>query len=503
MAKGKNKSKKQVSTQNDSSPQSSIAGGYLYTQQAEQNFINNLTRLPDIDEVLRKVGISRHRLATLLYDDEIYQCVEKRQSGLESTPFRLENGDTIEANIIASELSKWWSEIVLAAQNARWYGYSVIEAVYSEIPLEYTDDQSTTPFMGWQWIGEKPMEWFEPKNDGRLMLLAQFNDQQQDIECDQRFKHFLAQCKATFRNPYGESLLSRLYWLWFFKQNSFKFWAKFVERFGNPLLVGKSTDNEAMRDALLAAHASSVIAVSPNDDITAINAQNNGSTAFEGFDKRIEKSIQKLILGQTLTSGTDGTGSRALGTVHLEIQDEKVEADIRMILPTIQSIVNGLCDLNQWPHYKVMIGNQDGLEADKASRDVNLKNAGAVLTPQYFQREYGLQEGDLLDPQEGNTTPFKSFTALPQKYLSFASGKAKYSLQQQQIEQITDHLPNLELLDGEQIKHLFTKSTSIEALSQNLVTLIPVATKSQFNEQLDHALYVGAVMGFCFADEVK
>lgn len=30
---------------------------------------------------------------------------------------------------------------------------------------------------------------------------------------------FLKQCKPSFENPYGEALVSRLYWLWFLRMD--------------------------------------------------------------------------------------------------------------------------------------------------------------------------------------------------------------------------------------------------------------------------------------------
>ncbi|MEK5768603.1 phage portal protein family protein, partial [Acinetobacter schindleri] len=89
--------------------------------------------------------------------------------------------------------------------------------------------------------------------------------------------------------------------------------------------------------------------------------------------------------------------SRALGDVHLEVQNSKYKADVRMIMPTIQAIINALCDLNGWERHRVIIGEEKSLEEPKADRDVKLKNAGAVLTPQYFKREYGLEDGDVIE----------------------------------------------------------------------------------------------------------
>ena len=142
----------------------------------------------------------------------------------------MDPADTTAAQILNDHLREWWSDIVIGAQNARWYGYSVLEAVYNENALHVNGD-TITPFIGLEWIGEKPMQWYEPKNDGRLILFRNFSKSRLDEECNQHFKHFLTRCKPTYENPYGEALLSRLYWVWFFKNNGFKMWAKFVEQF--------------------------------------------------------------------------------------------------------------------------------------------------------------------------------------------------------------------------------------------------------------------------------
>lgn len=485
----------------DNSPQPAKSGGYLYSQQAEQAFIKYLTRMPDIDEVLRKAGVSRNRLSVLMYDDEIYQCVEKRQDKLESAPFRLEPHDTPAAKILADEIRKWWSELVLGAQNARWYGYSVIEAVYDKNAIHF-DKQTITPFVGWKWVGVKPMQWFEPKNDGRLILGANYNDLHRDVECDQNFKHFLTRCKPSYENPFGEALFSRLYWLHFFKNGTMKFWAKFVERFGNPLLVGKSSKSiDKMLEALLNAHASSVMSINGDESVEAIGGSQNGASAFESFDKKIERSIQKVILGQTLTSGTDGQGSRALGEVHLEVQNNKVKADIRMITPTIQAMVDALCYMNQWDRHIIVIGDEKSLNKEQAERDAKLKDAGANFTPQYFIRNYGLNEGDVTTPQE--QLPAPQFTALPQRAFSFAASVKNLSPAQQEVEELTDGQGSIELLSQRQVNELLQQSETPEALAFNLMQLMPGASKTSFTANLERALYAGDVLGYMTASGGK
>lgn len=479
--------------------------GALYSHEAEQALISYLTKMPDGDEVLRKAGVTRPRLKVMMYDDEIYQAIEKRQDKLESASWRVEPMDRPESKIIMEHLREWWSEILLGAQNARWYGYSVLEAIYTkpEEPSLHIDGNTITPFIGFKWIGEKPMQWYEPKNDGRLMLLANYNTTRQDQEVDQRFKHFMTRCKSTYENPLGEALLSRLYWVWFFKTSGFKFWAKFVEKFGLPMLVGKTAGKTTdMRDALLRAHASSVIALSGTDsvEIQTANTNGNASQTFETFDKNLERRIQKVILGQTLTSGTDGAGSRALGDVHLEVQNSKYKADVRMIMPTIQAIINALCDINGWERHRVIIGEEKSLEEPKADRDVKLRNAGAVLTPQYFKREYGLEDGDVIEQPQ---TAFNQFTALPRQAFNFKASANKLSDAQQEVEELTDGQDELQLLKPDQVKELIFKSDSPESLAYNLMQLIPGATQTQFTANLDQALYAADVLGYVTAQNGK
>ncbi|MEG1710121.1 MAG: DUF935 family protein, partial [Acinetobacter sp.] len=211
------------------------------------------------------------------------------------------------------------------------------------------------------------------------------------------------------------------------------------------------------------------------------------------------RRIQKVILGGTLTSGTDGTGSRALGEVHLEVQNSKYRADIRMIMPTIQAILNALCDLNGWQHHRIIIGEEKSLEAPKADRDVKLKNAGANLTPQYFLREYGLQDGDIAETQQlpANT----QFTALPKQAFSFKAQTQKLSAAQLEVEELTDGQGDLQLLNPERIKQLVADSDSPETLVFNLAKLIPEASRTEFTANLDQALYAADVLGYAMAKD--
>ncbi|WP_422195367.1 phage portal protein family protein [Acinetobacter sp.] len=144
----------------DKASKKALSYGNLYTQEAVTQFLVNFGKQPDTDEVLRKAGITRHRLRVLLDDDEIAQVVETRIDALLATPLRIEPNDTDEAEKLNLILKEWFHEIATAAMSALFFGYSVQEAVY---------ELKSEGYISLQWIGEKPMQWFEPKNDGRLI----------------------------------------------------------------------------------------------------------------------------------------------------------------------------------------------------------------------------------------------------------------------------------------------------------------------------------------------
>lgn len=473
----------------DKASKKALSNGSLYSQEAVSQFYK-LSKQLDLDETLRKAGIQRHRLSILLDDDEISQAVETRIDALLATPFRFEPSDTPEAILLMQEIKEWFAEIATGSINALLFGYSVQEMVYNQ----------DGDYIGIEWVGEKPMEWFEPKNDGRLIYRPEGTGQESEV--DQVFKFFMTRRKATYKQPYGKALLTVVYWLDFFRKNGFKFWAKFLERFGTPILLGKCKDSDPseMNQALLNAHAQSVISIDAEDDVEILAASSgNAGASFETFNNTIIRQIQKVILGQTLTSGTDGTGSRALGEVHDNVRKDKLNADIRLVTPTFQAIVDALCALNDWGKHEIILGEKSKqLNKDQAERDVQLKNAGAVFTTQYFIREYGLQEGDLAESLPSQP-PQPQFKALPSRPFSFAASVNGLSQEQQELDELAEQ--DFKLFSDKDMKDLILNSNSIEDLQTQLFSLLKDADKTQFNELMDRALFAADILGYVYSKE--
>jgi len=466
----------------------------LMTQVAVENLSFAMGRAADIDEVLKQAGVSRQRLSVLMSDDEIAQAMETRLDAVLNAPWRFVE-DHGEQTIFLKELfTRWHFEIVTGAWDACPYGYSVMEANY------FIDENNRFSIAE---IGTKPMEWFEPKNDGALIFRKPQSNTEINVFKTYPLKFFLTRRKPSYKQPYGDPLLSKLYWLWFFKTNSTKFWVKFLERFGSPLLVGKTKDTEEMTTALLNAHSQSVIAIDNADDVTTVgtNFSGAGSSAFEAFDTVMTRRIQKVVLGQTLTSGTDGgAGSRALGEVHETVRMDKRNSDLRMITPVVQDIINALCLLNGFEKHTIILGGEQDLNVKVVERDLKLKTLGVEFNDQYITETYGLKPEHFKVRAESIATNTQ-FTALPKTAFNFKASTNKLSAAQLEVEELTDGQGNLQLLKSEQVKQLVAESDSPEALAFNLMQLIPGASQSQFTANLDQALYAADVLGYATSSE--
>lgn len=351
----------------------------LYSDQAIYDFVTWLTRWPDPDEVLRKAGLTRASLRAIEYDDEIAQCLDTRREALIATPWRLEPQQPRANKWLTEELTPHIPQLITCAFNAVLYGYSVCEVVYTnrngKISIAH--------------LSEKPLEWFEPRFDGSVIYYPQVGD---PITCDTR-KFILCRNSPSYRQPYGEALLSRLYWTAFFRSHGRKFWAKFLERFGEPLLIGKVRDQQKFVNDLQSLGVGAGLPVGNEDSIDHIAVTQAGE--FERFEQAMSKSIQKLILGQTLTSDVGSTGSYAAAKVHDQVRQTKRNADIRMVTQAAQSLIANLCALNgiaKAPDF--VMADDTGLELERAQRDKLHYEQGVRFTADYYIDRFDYREGD-------------------------------------------------------------------------------------------------------------
>ena len=471
--------------------------GTLTHDVAVEEFMDLLIRFRDPDIVLQEAGLSRADLRKLESDDEISAALETRLNACLSTPWRLEPGVGQVPEFVWDQLDPLIETIVTGAWQAVPYGYAVQEAIYRRDP----DGR-----IRWERIEERPFEWFLPTPGGELKYYPKQGGAGIDGKpVDTVFKFFLTRRKPSYRLPMGQALLSRLYWPWFFRTHGMRFWARFLERFGSPLLVGKTVGStEKMAEMLAQAVQSAVVAIGDDDTVEAVASSGNGE-AFRAFQDAIDRSIQKVILGQTLTTDVNGKGSFAAAKVHNEVREDRKLTDLRIITNTVQRMIDAVVALN-FPAAdppKFIMEDGTGLEADRAERDAKLANAGiARFTEEYLLRVYDFEPGDFEIPplkQPAGGKPMSLGAGNPVGVLAASQGGVgKFTAAQAAIEALADQV----LVEArapitvENLRAAVEASRSPDDLAKRLASAYEGSDPAEFNELLERALFAADVFGY-------
>ena len=468
----------------------------LFAEQAVTLFTERLFGIADPDIVLRKLGKSRKDLETLEYDEEIAAALGTRFSAVASTPWRLEPFETDAHRFVWDEIAAVMDPLMRTLWRAVPYGYSVAEVIYAR----------RGPRIGLAGIHDKPMEWFRPQRDGSLLYLAP--DHAEGVRVDTGaasdtgpLKFLLARNAPTWRNPFGEALLSRLYWPWFFRANGWQFWARFLERFGAPLLVGSGNGNpDDLARMLASAVQSGAIATSSDTTVSAI-APGNAGQAFEAFASAVDKRIQKVILGQTLTTDITGGGSYAAAKVQDDVREDRKRADVRMIAAVVQRLVNALWALNRFPGDAPVFVMEagEGLSADRAERDLKLSQAGAVFSDDYFVRAYDFEPGEVtarapVATAQGAAPAFRA----PHDALTFASLPRAERAGQAAIDKLADDAVAQagSPIDPDDIRAALAAATDEDDLIERLGKLAADLPAPAFRDLTERALFAADLIGY-------
>ena len=439
----------------------------------------------DVDEVLKRANLTRTDLLKLLYDDEISGCISRRTAAVMGNAWHIEGDNT---DWLYEAVSAVYEDAVRIMMQALWVGSSIGELIWQD------GEQKTI-----RAIAPRVIEQFKVDNDGNLIWKSPGGGEVAVIP----EKVLRGAVNVNETNPYGDALLSRVYWAWFAKNYAEQFWNKFAERHASPLTVIKSAVNTANRDeaqrdlAALAAAGSQavadgVVAMSDQDSIEFVEANNDGA-AHEKYTRHQIQRIQKTLLGRVLTSELE-TGSRAAQETDDGFTRDIADADLTFVERGINHLVDCLLTINGMDAEGVYFVYERAQAIDKGrwERDVALLNTGKVeLTEQYYLDNYGFE------PQH-----FRVVAAAP------ATPKLSLSLSQltpgaQEVEDgITAALKNApEMLGVEAVLAVAREAHDEADLMRRLVLLYDDHDDSKYVDWLAGALALAAAQGYVHADK--
>lgn len=477
-------------------------------------------QMPDPDEALRRAGIQRHQLRVVEMDDEVTSNLDTRREAVTGTPWRLEGATARARSHIEAELDPHIEGLLRGAFAAVPYGYSVVEVVYANRPSGRA---------GIAKLAEKPLEWFIPNDDG---INLRYRDPEvssaQGDPVDPR-KFLLTVRQGSMRNPYGESLLSRCYWPWYFRQHGWKHWMRWIEKYGTPILLGKTGGNpEEMATAMAAALSGSVMAVGAGDEVEAVSTGGSGTGTghFSELDNVLCRRIQKTILGQTLTTDASSGGSYAAAKVADGVRTDRWAADLRLVTRTVQRLVDTLHAFSGFggeaPQF--VLADDTGLEVERANRDaVLVEKLGVRFTPSYIAERYDLDPGDFTmeaprapspdapaagqdgqqsDAAQAPATNPQADTSQRAEPASFAATAARFTPVQSGIESSLEALDPGQPIAPDAIRSAVLAARDESDLRERLGRLVN-ERDPRFAATLARAQYAAAVLGYVAAEELR
>lgn len=417
-------------------------------------------------------------------------------------------------------------DLIVDCMDAVGHGFSALE-IHWELQQER-----------WYPVAFKhiPQTWFKLDKDDNLRLRTPENQEGEPLA---PFGWVVHRHKNRSVQQARNGLFRTLAWLYIFKHYSVRDFAEFLELYGFPIRIGKygsgttADEKRALLRALsdIGHNAAGIMPESMQVELHNVaSGTSNGNNPFLQMIDWCEKSIARLILGQTLTSGADGKSStNALGNVHNEVRRDLLISDVKQLEQTFnQQIILPFLLINfpnvdkqRLPRFEFDTKEPVDIQAF-ADALPKLVDIGVTVPHDWAINKLGipaLQEGEIAlkrvqttfndDVPTDNTTQDKA--ALSAR---FAHGKGcpcgcqsvKLSVNQTDNEQrILDNV-----LDDALIESAFAsqfdpmiktalialqRCESFEQASEALASLYPDLTSEAHNQYLTNALFLADILG--------
>jgi phage gp29-like protein len=252
----------------------------------------------------------------------------------------------------------------------------------------------------------KPQEWFIFDRENRIRLRKKTNYgyifSEGELLSDLKF--VLVQYNPTYVNPYGERLLSKVYWPIFFKRAAIEKWHALSEKFGIPFLTGyysaTATDPEKIEllEAIEEAIENHITIMKEGTqlDFKEYDRYEVGKL-FEGMIELQNSEMSKALLTVTLTTEIKGGGSYNAAQTHQEMLEYVGLGDKKLLETALNKMIRnylyinyGIEDKSNWLKLK----RKETIIDSTAERDAILSKMGLKFTKEYFVKRYNLSEED-------------------------------------------------------------------------------------------------------------
>lgn len=263
------------------------------------------------------------------------------QLDLEITPASESERDRDVAAFVEDALSRidGWERGLVDLMDGVTKGYGAVELAWGHAAGHHYVEE----------LLYRPQEWFVPDQDDpeTWRLLSEADPVTGEPLRPATFAIHVARAKSGW--PLEAALGRVLLWFWLFKRYALTDWVSYSELFGSPLRVGKfpagaqSADIDALETALrrLGVDASAVIPANMSVEFVTETGSRTGAETYERLLGWCNRELAKAVLGQTLTTEAQSTGTQALGTVHNDVRLDLLRSDATQLARTLRSAIVG------------------------------------------------------------------------------------------------------------------------------------------------------------------
>ncbi|UMO87213.1 DUF935 domain-containing protein [Pectobacterium sp. PL64] len=448
--------------------------------------------LPNPDPILKAQGKDIRIYRELRTDPLVGGCIRRRKAAVKALERGVDRGNA------PVRVFSFIRDMLTDMDMSRIIGEMTDAVLYGYQPCEVMWQRSGTSWHVGDIIG-KPADWFQFDTDNRLRFRARDSGFEGEVVPD--YKFLVPRQDATYDNPYGFPDLSMCFWPVTFKKGGMKFWVRFAEKYGSPWVIGKHPrgtpqgEIDNLLDSLESMIEDAVAAI-PDDssvDIKEAAGKADSSEIYQNLIAVSRGEIAIALLGQNQT--TEATANKASAQAGLEVTDDIRDGDSDIVTSAINQLIRWVVDLNFGSHVAApvyQLWEQESVDEVQATRDEKLSRAGVTFTPQYWKREYQLQDGDI------DETPRET---LPDQSLAFAEAVNADVNAQDALDAALDVVMNggqlddtLEPLLAPLFERLQSGARPGDLLGE-LAELYPQMKADDLQERLARVLFVANIWG--------
>ena len=207
--------------------------------------------------------------------------------------------------------------------------------------------------------------------------------------------------RANFKKVYGDGLLKKLYFPVKMKNASLKFWFRFLEKFGSPWAIAKTSyEPDEMAAEVQAMLSGDSAVIDTDEEITLVQPTSN--VDFTRLPAYLDNQISKAILGANLTSDVK-EGSYAAAKTHNEIREDLAANDAKILIFVMNKAISFFKEINGYNgELYAKLFDEDAPNTERAARDKTLYDMGFTPTKKYITSTYNIEIDENAGAQDKN-----------------------------------------------------------------------------------------------------